>query len=1050
MGEWLVIPKQNLIKTTETEVYLESKLMDVLLCLCSAKPEVVSADKLIETCWPNQFFSDNPVHKSIARLRNALNDDARRPTYIKTIPKKGYTIIQTVTSVESLDQAPDSYWQDGPPYLGFNSYQFKHQPIFFGRHKAAAEVKELINQCFIRNQSLIMVMGPHGVGKTSLIDTKTMPFLQTLTFPNKQSLGSSLKFTISTDKNIDESERLIKLILKNTQSSSLEKLYQSQTTHVLFFDQLEHIILNKSSDQINSFMTLFVQLHMSGNFFIITAFNHEYFADLMLLIDFRLLKKQALVYDLPPPDREEISEIIRGPVAASGLSFKYDPNTYQSLDHVLIEDAQTIRHILPTLSHVMRELCLNKNEHNELTLDAYKRMGNLSQFISKQFDDIFNNCDLSEQQAFKDRLHHLIKFDPTNSDKLYCAEIEISQFREPSINGILDKLMLANLIVTRIIDDKTYLTIVDDTLLNQCEVFVSWVAENRLKITALAEFRVLHTHWKKNNCLNAYLINNEYLLSSAQSLKLNHSEASFLNRSLRKNKTTKIIKRLTNSALVVMLIIVTSLLVKLQTNHNHLIVANKQAEAFSAFLMKDLKSKLKPIGKLDLLSMISKQIIQYYDTKIDTKLSISSINHLIDALNTLGEVQVQSGDLDDAMDNLLLSSSYAKHNLDRDNKHVDTLFHSSQNQYWIGYIYYLRKNWQATEKHWSEYHKLSNALTQIEPKNITWRLEQSYALNNLGTLSMSLGHNKKANTYFNQSAEIKQKLVDENPSNSQFIAELADTISWQASLMSKENQLIFANELYKHSLFLSKRLAKIDPSDSDWIYRKAVAYHRLGLSDYDLGNLSLAKINFTESLSLIKQNLDIDPINHKWLKSLINNHIGLARINRHLSLYDEALWHVDKGLFHYYQYTPQIQKLAPQLKQFLHLSTVSSFILHNLGQHKTALSQYLKAFNESDQYNKNIQSSSLEKAKHYFILSQLQKSVDDQASMNMLGLAQEALKDELNKGNEDKIFKALILKVNPKAMSKEMYLNFKKQLNEMHYKNPDFFITKRNKYENNK
>ncbi|MGJ8663820.1 MAG: winged helix-turn-helix domain-containing protein, partial [Marinicella sp.] len=174
LGEWLVLPNQNLLKTSGTKVYIEPKLMEVLLCLSSSQPEVLSADLLIDTCWPNQYFSDNPVHKCIARLRKALNDDAKNPKYIKTFPKKGYAIISEISVVKSLKDAVEHFWQDGPPYLGFNSYQENHREIFFGRHKAISEINQLLNK-IDSNHQILMIMGAHSVGKTSLIDSQIIP-----------------------------------------------------------------------------------------------------------------------------------------------------------------------------------------------------------------------------------------------------------------------------------------------------------------------------------------------------------------------------------------------------------------------------------------------------------------------------------------------------------------------------------------------------------------------------------------------------------------------------------------------------------------------------------------------------------------------------------------------------------------------------------------------------------------------------------------------------------------------------------------------------------
>lgn len=80
--------------------------MAVLGCLLTSAGEVVSQTRLRREVWLGRVVEDSAVPRSIALLRRALGDDARRPKYIETIPKRGY---RTVAPVNPLPQgvAPD-------------------------------------------------------------------------------------------------------------------------------------------------------------------------------------------------------------------------------------------------------------------------------------------------------------------------------------------------------------------------------------------------------------------------------------------------------------------------------------------------------------------------------------------------------------------------------------------------------------------------------------------------------------------------------------------------------------------------------------------------------------------------------------------------------------------------------------------------------------------------------------------------------------------------------------------------------------------------------
>ena len=77
--------------------------MDVLVYLCRRPGVVVSTDDIIDSVWGGRPMGDNPVYKSVAKLRRALGDDASSPTYIATIAKKGYRLVANV-----VDASPDS------------------------------------------------------------------------------------------------------------------------------------------------------------------------------------------------------------------------------------------------------------------------------------------------------------------------------------------------------------------------------------------------------------------------------------------------------------------------------------------------------------------------------------------------------------------------------------------------------------------------------------------------------------------------------------------------------------------------------------------------------------------------------------------------------------------------------------------------------------------------------------------------------------------------------------------------------------------------------
>lgn len=66
---------------------------DILWYLCERQGNVVSSEELFEAVWGEKYLdNNNTVMAHIARLREKMNEPARKPKFIKTVWGVGYTI----------------------------------------------------------------------------------------------------------------------------------------------------------------------------------------------------------------------------------------------------------------------------------------------------------------------------------------------------------------------------------------------------------------------------------------------------------------------------------------------------------------------------------------------------------------------------------------------------------------------------------------------------------------------------------------------------------------------------------------------------------------------------------------------------------------------------------------------------------------------------------------------------------------------------------------------------------------------------------------------
>jgi len=96
VGDWQVFPALNRIARQGRQVPLQNLSMQVLLYLSRRPGAVATYDELLDALWPGRCVAEDAVHRRVADLRRHLQDDARAPRYIETIPKRGYRLIAKV------------------------------------------------------------------------------------------------------------------------------------------------------------------------------------------------------------------------------------------------------------------------------------------------------------------------------------------------------------------------------------------------------------------------------------------------------------------------------------------------------------------------------------------------------------------------------------------------------------------------------------------------------------------------------------------------------------------------------------------------------------------------------------------------------------------------------------------------------------------------------------------------------------------------------------------------------------------------------------------
>jgi TolB-like protein/DNA-binding winged helix-turn-helix (wHTH) protein len=101
-GPFAFDPEARELRRNGNTVRLQDQPAQVLGALLERHGHVVTREELQHLLWPDGTFVDfdQSLNKAVTKLRDALHDDADRPRYVETIPRRGYRFIAPITTPE--------------------------------------------------------------------------------------------------------------------------------------------------------------------------------------------------------------------------------------------------------------------------------------------------------------------------------------------------------------------------------------------------------------------------------------------------------------------------------------------------------------------------------------------------------------------------------------------------------------------------------------------------------------------------------------------------------------------------------------------------------------------------------------------------------------------------------------------------------------------------------------------------------------------------------------------------------------------------------------
>jgi tetratricopeptide (TPR) repeat protein len=163
-----------------------------------------------------------------------------------------------------------------------------------------------------------------------------------------------------------------------------------------------------------------------------------------------------------------------------------------------------------------------------------------------------------------------------------------------------------------------------------------------------------------------------------------------------------------------------------------------EAEGLVEFMLTDLRTTLKGVGRLDAMAAVNERALRYYsDQDLDT-LPPESLERRARILHAIGEDDETRGDHDAALakfqearrtTSALLAA--APHNPER-------IFDQAQSEFWIGFVDYERGRPKDARPAFREYKRYADELVAISPNNPVYRREAAFADGSLCSLDLDV------------------------------------------------------------------------------------------------------------------------------------------------------------------------------------------------------------------------------------------------------------------------------------------------------------------------
>jgi len=904
LGDWLVLPAANAVLRGAEKRSLEPRMMDVLTFLAARAGSVVSTEQLLLHCWRGTFYGDNPVHKSIAQLRRAFDDNAVTPRYIETIRKRGYRLCAPVLYADGIGTAADVAvgWAEGSPFPGLVPFTAEQAPVFFGRDRALAKLFEAIERQLRAECHFVLLVGASGSGKSSLLQAGLVPALlrqggvdgcQALAVasfapgPGADNLArlaaTLLQWRIDERPIFLHSEVTdLAATLAGDPAALLPRIDwaigRATARHgagvkvclVLIVDPLEAALGSETREARASdgLWRALAVLAGSPHIAIVAACRSDCFPAALQEPGFAGLAADGGHIDLLAPTAGEIAHMVRRPADAAGLRFGRDEQTQVRLDDALLEAAANRPDALPLLQHALRELHERGSDAKELRFADYRDMGGLDGALARCAEETFLALPENVRRCLPDLLARMIHI-VSEEDAALGRGVRWDELASGEERRLVRALVDRRLFASQLVVGVPTFGVAHEALWRSWPRACDWVVRNRTLLRARGRLAPLAARWQREGRRHDFLIPAGAPLHEAEQVlaamraRLDRDEIALIESSCRRARWRKRVRMATLAAVIGLALAAIGAAVSAWRAKSVAETERASAERLVGDILGETSERLRALGRLDVLDGVVGAALGYL-TRGTGDADVSRLRLRAEALLKIGEIQIARADVAGAAHSFasaaqLIDGALAGEQGD------EALWHlRGQCDYWLGYQAYRKHDFELTQRYWTRYREAAQKQIELHPQARDAWMELSYAENNLGTLWLERADPDHAASAFDRSVAAKRRVLADGAADAAIEAELADSLSWLGTADEMRGDLAAAHAHYREGLDTLLRLRAARTDDNTLAHRLAVAHFHVAQSDIARGETDDAALQIAQAGELLDGLVRLEPANRAW------------------------------------------------------------------------------------------------------------------------------------------------------------------------------------------